>query len=106
MATEKYKLQIMPRAAVDLDNIYEYISNELSAPVAAHNLMQKIEESFMLLRDFPEMCPMCEDEILRQKGYRKLVVNSYIALYTADKVAKAVTVMRVVHGRQEYSAFV
>jgi addiction module RelE/StbE family toxin len=106
MDTEKYKLQIMPRAAVDLDNIYEYISKELSAPMAAHNLMQKVEDAFLLLRDFPEMCPLCEDEILQQKGYRKLVVNNYIALYTVDNSAKAVTVMRVVHGRQEYSAFV
>jgi len=106
MAIEKYKLQVMPRAVVDLENIYEYISNELSAPAAAHILMQKVEAAFMRLRDFPESCPMCQDEILQQKGYRKLVVNNYIALYKVDNYTKAITVMRVVHGRQDYSGFV
>ena len=103
---ETYKLKIMPRAAIDLDSIYNYISFELAAPAAAHNLMLKIEQSFMRLQDFPESCPICQDEMLRQRGYRKMVVNHYIALYTVDSSAKSVTVMRVVHGRQDYAGFV
>jgi len=106
MAIDKYDLKIMPRAVIDLENIFNYISMELSAPQAAHKLMQKIEDSFMRLQDFPESCPMCQDDLLRQKGYRKLVVNNYIALYLVDINARTVTIMRVVHGRQEYSAFV
>ena len=106
MDTEAYKLRIMPRAAVDLDSIFEYISNELAAPVAAHNLMEKIEASFLRLQDMPESCPACQDDILKQKGYRKLVVKNYIALYTVNHADKTVTVMRVVHGRQEYAPYV
>jgi len=105
MATERYGLKIMPRAAADLENIYEYISRELAAPTAANNLMNKMDASFLRLRDMPESCPMCQDDILFQKGYRKLVVNNYIALYTVDNNAKTVTVMRVFHGRQAYASF-
>jgi len=97
---------IMPRAALDLDSIYGYIANELAAPIAAHNLMEKIETSFFRLQEMLESCPECQDDILKQKRYRKLVVNNYIALYTIDYVAKIITVMRVVNGRQEYSVFV
>jgi addiction module RelE/StbE family toxin len=106
MATEKYRLKIMPRAADDLRNIYEYIAHELSAPKAAHSLMTQLESSFMRLRELPESCPMCQDDTLFQKGYRKLTVDNFIALYKTNKQEKTVTVMRVVHGRQEYARFV
>jgi len=96
----------MPRAALDLENVYAYIFYELEAPAAAHSLMQKIENSFMRLQDWPKSCPMCQDDILHQKGYRKLLVDNYIALYTVDNTAKTVTIIRVVHGRQEYAGFV
>ena len=101
----KYKLSIMPRAAIDLDSIFAYISNELSSPKAAQNLMLKVHNSFMRLRDVPESCPLCQDEILLAKGYRKLVVNNYIALYTVNHETRAVVVMRVFHGRQDYASY-
>jgi len=106
MDTERYKLKVMPVAANDLRGIYEYISQELSAPLAAHNLMEKVEKSFLFLREMPESCPRCQNGVLYQKGLRKLLVGNYIALYTIDKISKTVLVMRVVHGRQEYSTMV
>ena len=102
----KYKLQVMPRAADDLTSIYDYISRELSAPAAAHNLMGGIEAAFLRLQKYPESSPVCQDDVLQRKGYRKLHVNHYIALYTVDHTAKTVTVMRVIHGRQNYARFV
>ena len=101
----KYMLSIMPRAAIDLDNIFTFISIELSSPKAAKNLMLMIEKSFMRLRDMPESCPLCQDEILFAKGYRKLVVSNYIALYTVNHETRAVIVMRVFHGRQDYASY-
>ena len=101
----KYMLSIMPRAAADLDSIFTYITDELSSPKAAQNLMLKIENSFMRLRDMPESCPLCQDEILFAKGYRKLVVSNYVALYTVNHETRAVVVMRVFHGRQDYASY-
>ncbi len=106
MATDSYRLQIMPRAAIDMDNIYGYISQELSAPAAAQKLMEKIETSLMSLCDMPERCPVCRDSILQQKGYRKLIVGNYVALFIVDNKAKTVTIMRVFHGRQDYTNYV
>ena len=106
MATERYKLKVMPRAAEDLDSIYEYISEELAAPLAAHNQLQKFEDSFMRLRDFPELGLACQDDILKQKGYRKLIVNNYIGLYLISHSEKTVIIIRVVHSSQDYVSFV
>ena len=106
MGMTKYKLTIMPRAENDIINIFEYLSQELSVPAAAHGQMRDIENAFLRLQDFPESSPVCQDSILRRKGYRKLLVNNYIALYTVDNAERTVTIMRVVHGRQNYARFV
>jgi plasmid stabilization system protein ParE len=49
-------LKITPAASEDLDKIYNCIANELYNESAAENLMGKIEDSFMRLRDFPFSC--------------------------------------------------
>jgi hypothetical protein len=51
MDTDSYKLNIMPRAAIDLDNIYGYISQESSAPAAAQKLIYS-EPAKQMLRRF------------------------------------------------------
>ncbi|MFZ3578031.1 type II toxin-antitoxin system RelE/ParE family toxin [Virgibacillus sp. DJP39] len=65
-------------------------------------IMEKIETSIMRLKDFPFSCSLVTDEILKDKGYRKLIVENYIALYLVRKVEKQVIVMRVPHGGQNY----
>ena len=100
MASKRFRLEIMPRAAEDMEDIYGYIYNEFAAPSAAYNFMEKIEKAFLRLREMPESCPLCEDEILRNKGYRKLIVNNYTALYIINKKEQSVLIMRVFHNRQ------
>lgn len=102
MATEEYTLRFMPIAADDLDSIYDYISNRLSAQQAAHNLMKKMEECYMHLKTMPHMGTKCLDEYLNKKGYRKLIVDNFITLYKVDDEKKIVTVMRVIYGRRQY----
>ncbi len=102
MVKNKYKLKITPKANDDLDEIYNYISIELSNEAAAVNFMNKIEMNIMRLRDFPLSCSFVEDDVLKSKGYRKLVIDNYIAFYIVDEGEKLVVVMRVLYGRQKY----
>ncbi|MCL1806362.1 MAG: type II toxin-antitoxin system RelE/ParE family toxin [Oscillospiraceae bacterium] len=44
----KYNLKVTPAAENDLDGIYLHISETLKAPVAAQNLMDKLERRFFL----------------------------------------------------------
>ena len=44
------------------------------------------------------------DEVLAQKGYRKLIVQNYIAFYIVSHERKTVTVYRVLHGRRQWEA--
>lgn len=45
------------------------------------NLMEKMEASIMRLKDFPFSCSYVEDEILKAKGNRNLIVENYVVFY-------------------------
>ncbi|GAB3055369.1 type II toxin-antitoxin system RelE/ParE family toxin [Virgibacillus ainsalahensis] len=105
MEESKYTIKITPKALEDLDEIYSYISKELYNEGAADNLMEKIETSIMRLMDFPFSSSFVMDEILKDKGYRKLIVENYIAFYIVSEERKQVVVMRVLYGGQKYQDF-
>lgn len=86
----------------DLDGIYRYISAELFAESAATKLMDRIESSIMQLSEFPKLGNRLTDEYLRLKGYRRIIVDSYIIFYLVDEQRKKVIIMRVLYGKRKY----
>ena len=102
MATEKYSLRIMPQAAADLSDIFEYISASLHNLQSAQKLMCEIETAFMTLKEMPLAYPLCSSAYLLKKNYRKLIVNNYLAFYIVQESAKTVLVMRILYGRRDY----
>ncbi len=102
MSISNYRVKLTPKAREDLDKIYSYITGELYAPEAANSLLEKIEAGIMRLSDFPFACSHVEDEFLRGKGYRKLIIDNYIAFYIVTEEEKQVVVMRVLYGRRKY----
>jgi len=102
MLNNRYNIKFTSKARDDLDEIYSYISGELFAEDTANNLLERIESSIMRLRDFPFSCNFVADEFLKSKGYRKLIVDSYIAFYLVNEAEKQVVIMRILYGRQKY----
>jgi len=100
--SNKYKVKFTPLADNDMDGIYQYIFDMLNAPTAAENLIEEIEKKIRRLEDMPYSCPVVNDEWLKAKGYRKLVIKNYIALYIVCDSEKLVTIMRVVYGASDY----
>ena len=49
------------------------------------------------------MYELSRDRMLCQKGYRKIVINNYIALYTVDENKKEVVITRIFYGSMNYS---
>ncbi len=103
---KRFQLQITPAAAHDLDNIYYYITNHLATPQAADNLLGDIEKAILSLSDFPYRCQYSRNEILRDKGYRRMVVHKYVVLYSIDEENRIVIVMRVFYGAMDYEKYV
>ena len=97
-----YTIKMTPKAADDLDNIYRYISEELFAISAAANILERLEKEIMRLKEFPFSCNYVADEYLRNKGYRKLIVDNYIVFYLIKEEKDKIIIMRVLYGKQKY----
>lgn len=102
MSKKTHSLKFSPKASEDLDQIYSYISGKLYAEEAAHNLLEKIERNIMKLRYFPYSGSFVLDEPVKNKGYRKLVVDNYIVFYLVNELDKKVVIMRILYGAVTY----
>ena len=105
MPNNNYSLKFTPKAGKDLEQIYVYISEKLFNDIAANNLLEKIENSIIRLKEFPCSGSLISDELLKSKGYRKLVVENYIVFYLVNKSEKQVVVMRILYNAQKYQNF-
>lgn len=97
-----YTIKMTPKAADDLDKIYRYILEELFATSSATNILERMEKEIIRLREFPFSCNYVADEYLRNKGYRKLIVDNYIVFYIINEEQKQVIIMRALYGKQKY----
>ncbi len=102
MANSCYHLKFTLLAEEDLDEIYGYISTKLFAEMAAVNLMDKIENAINRLTRFPFSCSLVSDKLLKNKGYRKLIVDNYIVFYLVNEAEQQVIIMRVLYGASKY----
>ena len=102
MSKNSFSLKFTPKANEDLELIYSYISEKLFAEIAADNLLERIESSIMRLKDFPYSCSFVLDEPLRNRGYRRLIVDNYIVFYLVNDMEEQVVVMRILYGAQNY----
>lgn len=97
-----FKLMFTPIANDDLEEIYQYISEHLSAPQTANDLMGNIETSIMRLENFPYSGSPVADDFLNSRGYRKLNIKNYIVFHLINEAKKQVVIMRVLHSAQKY----
>lgn len=97
----KYRLVLSPQFFQELDEVFSYISKNLDAPKAAAALMKQIQDSIQLTQGNPNLYPLCP-EPLGSLGMRKIVVNNYIIIYTPDEKKRAVLVLRIFYGAQDY----
>lgn len=102
MEDKKYSLKFTTKAEEDLDELYKYISGNPFAPEAANNLMDKFENKILRLKDFPYSCSLVLDETLKQRGYRKLIIDNYIVFYLVNDERQQVIIMRILYGASNY----
>ncbi|WP_187759776.1 type II toxin-antitoxin system RelE/ParE family toxin [Thiospirochaeta perfilievii] len=100
--TNLYKINLTQKAYGDLKDIYRYIKEELHNKNSALKVIDEIENRILLLKDYPKTGVFVKDEVLVKRGYRKLLVNNYIALYLIDEDRKVVNIIRVVYGKRDY----
>lgn len=81
--------------------IVDYISNELFAPEAAIQLLDKLENSIMALEEFPERFQLIDEEPWRSERVRKIVVNNFLVYYWINPQERKVHVTAVIYAKRD-----
>ena len=97
-----YRLIVSKDAHLDIDSIIDYISGRLSNVTAAIGFLDDVEKSYRNIVENPFMYSYCNDDKLRNQGYRKIPIKNYTILYLVDEEAQTVTVMRVFYSGRNY----
>ena len=100
--TSRYRILLTRKAHEDIRDIYRYIKEELQNNSSALAIVDEIEKRILLLKEYPLSGSLVSDGVLQKKGYRKLIINNYIALYSVDDHAKEVHIVRVVYGKRDF----
>ena len=100
----KYDVFVSPEADKDIDDIFNYIAQNLGAPMSAARITDDIYQRIFSLSVFPEGYAMAECSNLEGREIRKVTSHRYIIFYVVDKKNKTVSVLRVLYSRRNISA--
>ena len=78
---KKYKIEITPLAYQELEDIYNYIANNLQAPQTAIEQYSRISKAIFDLDTFPERYTLVNFEPERSMGIHRMVVDNYSVFY-------------------------
>lgn len=95
---------ILESAAREYEQVVSYLADVLGSPGAAASFMDEFDRQLSLVRESPEMHALSRMPELAARGYRAMLVGSYVALYKAD--GDAVVVAHVFHQSQDYARLV
>ncbi len=98
---ETYKVHIYPVAKRDFKEIINYL-NTLSSD-SALKYYDLIVEKIGSLSQMPTRCPLVHNPVLRKKGYRFLIVKSYVVFFVVDD--HMVQIRRILYSKQNYEEF-
>ena len=99
---QKYIIDISRQAERDFTNIIKYIKNELLEPAIATKYSKLIKEKIDSLEYSPERFGIIDNELIKNKEHRKLVIKNYIAFYRIDNEKNIVHIIRVFHGSRDW----
>lgn len=95
-----YEIQIAPQAAEDLQEIDDYIANDLDNPQAADDTIRHILDSIAKLALFPLSGAMLKFNYAPVEGYRFVISKNYMTFYRfRDDV---VYVDRILYAKSDY----
>lgn len=94
------KIKYSPMALKDLDEIWEYITEELMNPSAAENTVNGIMDSIDALEDFPEAGAKLLFNGDLDSGYRFVIYKNYMSFYHIQ--SDGIYVDRVIYGKRDY----
>lgn len=106
MEEDRYRASLTPLAIQDLDEIFLTLSEHFSFVESIEKIMNRIEMAVCELKEFPYAYPLVTDPLLRQKGYRRRLIENYLVFYLIDEEKMQVIVMRILHNKTNYQMYI
>ena len=97
---KKYKIQYLELALSDLQDIVSYISRQLAASQATHDLIRKLDKAISNLEYFPFSGKSYSSDKRLKDEYRLLIVENYLVFYVVKDYI--VEIRRIIYGKRKY----
>ena len=86
----------------DIDAIYQYIKENLEAPMAAENLLKELKVKLKYLKENPFARSFVQDEFLSNIGFRPLKVKNYVIYYIIDERKNEINLIRFLYNKRDW----
>ncbi|MCI1665971.1 MAG: type II toxin-antitoxin system RelE/ParE family toxin [Atopobiaceae bacterium] len=91
-----------PNAREELTGVIDYIADDLAAPTAAARLLDDIMSRVDDVAGLPKCCPLSAEDRLAERGFRKIVVGSFLIFYSVDETMGRIVIHDFLNGRRSY----
>ena len=98
----EYKIKIAVKARRDIREIHTYVVNKLQENSIADNLISKIETEILSLKNMPLRYALEQDEQLKNRNLRKIIMDNYLIFYTVREKSRTVFIVRVLYARRDW----
>ena len=95
---KNYTLRYLPLAKDDLLEIVDYIQNNLQNPIAAQNILDKIENAILERLKNPESFAIWNSKKIREHPYRRINVGNYTVWYVV--IDDVMEIRRILYSRR------
>ncbi len=96
-----FQVDVSPQAAEDLLEIKFYIENELQNPIAAHNTIETIVETYEDLAENPDIGIPVNKYVSFPTDYKFVLANNYSIFYRIEN--DIVKIIRIMYSRRDFA---
>ena len=96
-----YKLEFLPIAKKDIEDIIYYITNNLNNRTTAINLSKDFIKGANNILDFPYGSSEYKTKYGLKNVYRSLKIKNFLMFYTINEKDKIITIVRVLYQKMD-----
>lgn len=97
----KYSFSFTPLALQDLDDALAYISEQLSNPQAATELLEEVEHTLASVCEFPYAFSDCSVYLISDQNIRHAMVRNYVLVFEINESEGSIIVLRFRYARTD-----
>ena len=97
----KYSFSFTPFALQELDDALSYISEQLSNPQAATELLAELEHTLASVCEFPYAFSDCSVYLISDQTIRHAMVKNYVLVFEISESEGSIIVLRFRYARTD-----